>query len=53
MRLSSLSSWWNERLQARDTRRAIDSEYFDSDELLALLDEASSLRRRRQPSRSS
>jgi hypothetical protein len=45
MRLSSLSSWWNERLQARDARRATDAER--SEELLALLDEASSIRRRR------
>jgi hypothetical protein len=44
MRLSDLSSWWNERLQARDARRALDAER--SDELLALLDEASSLRGR-------
>jgi hypothetical protein len=45
MRLSNLSSWWNERLQARDARRATDAER--SEELLALLDEASSIRRRR------
>ena len=43
MRLSNLSLWWNERLQARDARRALNAER--SDELLALLDEASSLRR--------
>jgi len=42
-RLSNLSSWWNERLQARTARRALDSER--SDELLAALDEASSISR--------
>ena len=44
MRLSSLSTWWNQRVEARDARRALDTD--DADELLALLDEASSFRRR-------
>jgi hypothetical protein len=44
MRLSSLSSWWHERLEARDARRADAAKR--SDELMAALDEASSLTRR-------
>ena len=45
MRLSLLSSWWIERQQARTQRRALDAAR--SDELMALIDEASSLERHR------
>src|SRR3954467_410433 len=44
MRLSTLSSWWNERRDERALRRSLDSAH--SDELLELIDEASSFGRR-------
>ena len=45
MRLSTLSSWWNERRDERAMRRSLDSAH--SDDLLELIDEASSFGRRR------
>ena len=44
MRLTRLSTWWNDRRSERELRRSLDPAH--SDELLELIDEASSFGRR-------